>query len=395
MKILATSSALSINVLSLLFTSLGFVSLLMGEVSYHERLDLVGGWSANQLIIGILTLYSFIILFNFPIYSKMFRLLLYIMPIGVSVLWSANIEYGIYKIGNLLIVSYIALVYFAVAIKLTTLTYFMKSIVIILTLLLFITIIFKLKFGFFDREVMFFLNGPIVFGKIMGIGAALSLVAFDSTKKFLFFMIFFLATVWTASKGPILSLLVVSTVYSIIAFDFKKNVLILFIVTALFFFLMENRFLFEEYGLTRILAVIDYYSTDSKTLSSISVRLGVAQETIKLILEHPIFGVGLGGWANSLINNGLMYPHNFFLEVFSEGGWLFGILFCVPYLIFLNSARSKLFYASLFLLISQQFSGDLLDSRYLLVFSILTVVYNNEIICVRLNQLKKRIKFVK
>jgi hypothetical protein len=67
------------------------------------------------------------------------------------------------------------------------------------------------------------------------------------------------------------------------------------------------------------------------------------------------------------------YPHNFALEVASELGLILGPLAVLPYLAFLVSPVRELRYLALFLAFSQQTSGDLLDSRMWLAFSLASI----------------------
>ncbi|WP_158566400.1 O-antigen ligase family protein [Micromonospora craterilacus] len=54
-----------------------------------------------------------------------------------------------------------------------------------------------------------------------------------------------------------------------------------------------------------------------------SQRIELAQPTIDLIREHP-FGVGFGNWPEHVTILLYRYPHNLFLEVFAEAGWIPG-----------------------------------------------------------------------
>jgi hypothetical protein len=263
------------------------------------------------------------------------------------------------------------------SIKITNFRFVIDSIVTLLLFLLIIAIISKLKNGFFDRSVLFFLNGPIVFGRLMGIGATLCLMGIKSKKNNILFFIFTVAVIWTASKGPILALLISCLVYVLLMMNFRKKIASLLTVVVIALVAVNNLDMLTNVGLVRLVDAFNYYYGGIGDVSptSVSVRQSAISESIEMFLQYPLFGVGVGGWAISIQSNGLMYPHNFFIEVFSEGGLILGGLFCIPYLIFFKNPRSLLFYTVLFLLISQQFSGDILDSRYWLVFSILSFYY--------------------
>ena len=53
----------------------------------------------------------------------------------------------------------------------------------------------------------------------------------------------------------------------------------------------------------------------------------IAGITIKGILEKPLFGYGMDQFEN---NTGIVYPHNFVLQILYDGGMFFFILFLVP-----------------------------------------------------------------
>jgi O-antigen ligase len=137
---------------------------------------------------------------------------------------------------------------------------------------------------------------------------------------------------------------------------------------------------------------------ENLSLRSISLRWAVIYGSFQAFLTNPILGAGLGDWANNLSNLGFIYPHNFFVEVFVEGGIFLGFLFCIPYVIFLKNPKSMLFLVSFYLLLSQQVSGDILDSRYWLVFSILCFCYKIDFRAIRSrpinNRFSKRLKRV-
>jgi hypothetical protein len=377
------------NIIAFSLISLGLSVLLVGEITYLARLSLFEGISFNQLLIGITFIFTFVIIEIFTVEAQGFKLLFFIIPISFSLFWSENFDYGLYKIGNLFLSSYIVLVFFVAAIKLTSIQFLCRTIVSLLMPLLIITVLFKIQNGFFDREVLFFLNGPIVFGRLMGIGAMLCLMDKRLKLKSLYFVIFTMAVIWTASKGPILALFIASLVYVLFSLSLRKQIVQLIIVIISALLVLENFDVLKDFGLSRVVNAITYLFLENEnnlTSNSIDVRQAIAFESIELFLINPIFGVGLGDWFNTL-HPSVTYPHNLFLEVFGEGGILLGFLFCIPYLIFLKNPNSILFYVVFFLLIAQQFSGDILDSRYWLIFSILSFCYCKNIGNIKSNKI--------
>ena len=85
---------------------------------------------------------------------------------------------------------------------------FFKTLVSCGLLMLLLTVFYKLNYGFWNRQVRFFINGPIVFGWLMGFYVFISLYCFNITKQKLYLIIslfFALALLWTESKGPLIS----------------------------------------------------------------------------------------------------------------------------------------------------------------------------------------------
>mgnify|MGYP000873077812 CR=1 FL=1 len=366
------------EILGICLIFLGFLVLLVGEITNLERLYLFNTIYINQVLMLCTFYLSLFIIFILNRQSKFIHWLLFLLPISLSLIWSDNYVYGIFKLGNLYISSFISLSFFMLAIKLNNLKFFINTLITMLFFLLFIAIIYKSQVGFFDRNQLFFLSGPIVFGRLMGVGAALSLIGIHSLKNKILFSIFTLAVIWTASKGPIIALLITWLTYFLFKMSYKEKAFSLFAIFVISIPLINNLNIIQDVGLSRVIDAFNYMflgNLDDSVSHSISIRQSIMYQSIDLFLQNPFFGVGVGGWAANISNEGLIYPHNFFLEVFSEGGLLLGGLFCVPYVIFLLKPNSVLFYAVLFLLISQLFSGDILDSRYWLVFSILSFVF--------------------
>ena len=381
------------NIVSFLFIFIGLSVLMVGEISYIARLRFFDEISFNQLLFVTTFFFTFLIISILGIESRSLKLLFFIIPISFSLLWSENVDYGLYKIGNLFLSSYIALIFFSAAIKLTSISFLSKVILKLLLFLLIITIFYKINYGFFDREVLFFLNGPIVFGRLMGIGAILTLVSTSSKlKKGLYFMVFAIAVIWTASKGPILALFTVTLIYAIFFMNLRQQIVSLIAVIVLGLLAYGNPDVLRELGLIRLIDTITYLFSENENFSSrsISLRWAVLNESFQALLTNSILGVGLGDWASNVLNLGFIYPHNFFAEVFVEGGMLLGFLFCIPYLIFLKNPKSMLFLVSFYLLLSQQVSGDILDSRYWLVFSILCFCYKIDFRAIRSRPIKNR-----
>lgn len=109
-----------------------------------------------------------------------------------------------------------------------------------------------------------------------------------------------------------------------------------------------------------------------------SSRATPYQEGIACFAEYPIAGAGLGGFA--ALNRQYSYPHNILLEIACEGGSIgvfLSLWVLLPALTILWKARSFLDPLPLAVLavafVAALFSGDLFDSRGLVIFGILAL----------------------
>ncbi|AZN43303.1 O-antigen ligase domain-containing protein [Paenibacillus albus] len=123
--------------------------------------------------------------------------------------------------------------------------------------------------------------------------------------------------------------------------------------------------LLELIGGSRFVILVNQQQLDSDAnFTGRGYLMGLA---IQYFIEHPIFGIGIGGHG---MTGNLMYPHNLVLELLSEVG-MFGFgLWLVPFIFSVDAARRSLplFVLVLQAFISSQFSGDLgFNSAYLLV----------------------------
>ena len=239
-----------------------------------------------------------------------------------------------------------------------------------------VAIIYKIKSGFFQREINYGVLGPITFGWINGF--AFFIVALKNNKKlteYLLILFFLSMVLWSGSKGPFLALLVVSL------FNFNKilgskkitKLIILFLLIGFVFVI--NLYAEEFRAIRGLLAFFqdteDY--SDGVGSGSVGARLDYLNTAVNLFLENPLFGNGFG----SFVEIGLLhkYPHNVYIELLSETG-LFAFLFLI-FVIFKNSFKG-IGQGVLFILICLSFSGDFSYFRYALYpLLISTFIFNN------------------
>lgn len=366
----------AIGVWSALAIGCALLCLLIGNVIHDDRLVL-SGVSVNALIFALLILVVSVLRVDQSDLRFLYLGLLPTLALLVSVFWSNDIGYGLFKFTNLWFSTAISFLLFVSIIRDVGVNQCLRLVCVFMLVLFVLAVIFKLKNGFFDRDVPFFMNGPIIFARLMSLGGISALFVYRGAYKVLIFTLFFAATLWTESKGPLIGLLGVFIVYVCLRSPKAWRPVIvatlLSIIVAGFWFLTENRALL---GAGRLLALVDVL-TGSEPIASGSGSFGsrfvIFAESIGLIADHPL-GAGLGGWESTILNNmGLKYPHNLILEVVSEAGIVLGSIALLPFIAFVAYPRSAFSVLALYFFVVQQVSGDLQDARFLLLFSLLAV----------------------
>lgn len=270
----------------------------------------------------------------------------------------------------------------------------LKALVAAGIIVLILTLAFKATFGFWARDVRFLLNGPIVFGWLMGLMALIAWAFWECRreKKFLLlFFGFFLAVVWTESKGPLIALLLVIFGRPLLATVVKRGArlksaiaVIILLATVWFAYASFNEIVLESrYGAGLRLLQGDLHESDE---GSVGIRLQMLNEAAALAQESPWSGIGLGNWIGASAS-GFYYPHNQHVEVLIE----LGLFVFLLHLIFLSwgvvSAPSDIRWILVFLVLVASFSGDIAYLRYPFLFVLLsTLVWmtaHDKVICAR------------
>lgn len=241
---------------------------------------------------------------------------------------------------------------------------FYNAFIAVALVVLVATLVFKGAFGFWDRRIRFFLNGPIVFGWMMAVSSIISIYCAFQYKNFRYYVfaaMFFLALIWTASKGPVVGW--ISGVTFLLFIMGRISLLPLFLaVTALTvlvlheYNLLPERFLVVERLLTGALREADF--------GSVGVRWLMILDSFTIFFENSLIGVGLGNWADyasysSFYGGRIVYPHNLLAEILSEHG-IFGasVFFTLFIFVFLRAGTlGRTIFASM--LMSLFFTGDM------------------------------------
>lgn len=142
----------------------------------------------------------------------------------------------------------------------------------------------------------------------------------------------FSAMIISASKGPLISLLVSLFLFLFLSFNFKKYIIIVFILLLIlyffgFYFIDVFSEFFDSNFLVRILQSIDSGGDEARDL--------LRSAAIEEFINNPIFGNSMFIQKSGLEGS---YPHNLFVEAFMATGIIGGLFFVILIvLIFLKS----------------------------------------------------------
>lgn len=380
--------SMSLNIHCYAIVAFFYLSLVSGGVfTFHSD-----GFFNDVAKLSIAVL-SVVVLARLPPPKHAFKIavafgLVFSIPLLLSVFRSFNPGYAFYKIDAAIIGGIICFLLAASLIERFGVLCLYKSFVSFAFLVLVATLVYKIAFGFSDRNVRFLLNGPIIFGWLMGVSALLSVFIWrtQSNIAYLLLMICFsLAVVWTQSKGPLISLVGSFAFMYFAALGnpqrIKIGLFLLLVAGGVSFFDLSA--LFENSRLDAFQRVLSR-STSEADYGSVGVRAEMYEDAVSLFLGSPIFGVGIGNWQ-WLTNSEFFYPHNQHLEILAElGVSYFAIYFAFLAFSFLQAdgvLRTILF----FFFVAVSFSGDFSYMRYVFTFCLialwLSYVKNQDAAC--------------
>ncbi|MEX2386805.1 MAG: O-antigen ligase family protein [Phycisphaeraceae bacterium] len=377
-------------------------SYTLAYPQFQERTTLVGlytlGVGLMVLLVGYATPDLRLMVYDIPLNPLIFAFaalslfvcrgqvfgtcLLYWLPLLVCLvplLWSPNPDYGRFKAFNFLATTLIASALLGEAVAQLGLVRFQRALVVVLLALLLAAVVFKARYGFFDRQVHFFMNGPIVFARLMGIGAVMAFFGFQRVMRWALVLLFVAAMIWTSSKGPVVALLAMAGLLCLMRFwNWRRGMILLMIGVISFTAYLNRETMLEMPVLNRYAMAMD--PDDARNRGSLHHRLELWDEAVQKIRRYPFTGTGLGGGtpyegerqSGYRVGQGAVsYPHNLPLEVFSEMGLIFGAVFMVPFLLLLRSPFSPMGACALYLLLASMTTGDILDGRYPAVWAML------------------------
>lgn len=294
--------------------------------------------------------------------------------LSLSMLRSTNFPYALEKFDGVVFGAVVSSVILGIMVVRLGGEKAISKIIHIGLLVLFMTVVYKWQFGFFDRNVRYFLNGPNVFGWLMGMLALMSM-HLAVVKKYLLYgaisVLFVGAVIWSGSKGALVALFV-SLIFMFLPYVKKIPVLLSAIVAGAFLsafmrpFINWISFAFPD---SRLLALVRIFegSISDVDKGSVVIRQHLLEDGFGLFMDHPFWGIGLGNFAEHSYL-GFFYPHNIHLEVFMECGLFVGLAY-VGFVIFSLLKIHRFFQViAVYFILAGSFSGDMGYLRYSIAF---------------------------
>jgi O-antigen ligase len=318
--------------------------------------------------------------------ARVLNVLKYYFPLmmyyGLSSISTENIEMLYRKLeGSFLITLIMGLVISKNLEKMGEVKFFKIYIYVVMAILL-ITVFYKVNYGFFDRDTRFFLNGPIVFSWLMcfsAMGIIYYVVEGVLPERYVIFVLFLIgAALWSASKGPILALVIV-TIKILMGSNNIRNkiryILLLFAAGLVMWYLIPESFVERLDGLTRLNST----DTESVDFGSIGIRYLMWESAWNIFLNNFFIGVGPTNWITNSEYGELLYPHNLILEILSEIGILGAILFAISIVWIWRDTSEFGKLTIIFFIICSSFSGDFSYLRMVMGFAIGYAIFNSKI----------------
>lgn len=281
-----------------------------------------------------------------------------------SLSYSPSFNYGLDKILNLFLFFVVGILFFSLLNKnefeiiLRYLVYFIASLSIIY--------IFLNSMNGFQNRIGLLGAGSITTGRFFSFACILSMYFLISEKriKYLFIFIFLLIAVFlSGSRGNFLFILLALIVPWIF-----NNFRVFLKSFTVFIILIYLGFEFSLYE--KIPFVYRYTLLFEGGGDSISTRFDSFKMAIAIFENNFLFGVGIGGYSfHSLGYDGFDYPHNIFLEIGAELGFVGVFLFLLIISLSFILGRNNFIILSLliFYVLVSSGSGDLYDARFIFI----------------------------
>ena len=238
-----------------------------------------------------------------------------------------------------------------------------RGLLVYILFILIVAVITKLE-NPFNRSEKYGLFGSIVFGWHMGMGLLICYYR-EAYRSLFSITVFTLGLLWSGSKGPLIMIVVLLLLGQ---FSIKKF-LRFFPMFGIIWLLSDTLFKYSRAfrGLARM-GDLFRGSLSAADSGSVGTRADFILYSWDIFSDFPAFGIGLNNWAHPLTRH--TYPHNIFLEVFSELGLPMGLLFVVLVFYTIVKLQSLPRILALYLLMVLLVSGDLSYFRYFIFLSL-------------------------
>ena len=198
---------------------------------------------------------------------------------------------------------------------------------------------------------------------LMGISALVCIHLATTHKRRLYFAMavaFLGAIIWSGSKGPLLAILPAIGLLIYQAGGGIRAFVILSVISASLYIAYAQGLFPERFYVLDRLFLSQLSEND---FGSIGSRVGMWQYSWTVFLDNPVFGAGLGNWANQInlyqdAVGTFVYPHNILMELLSEQGLFIATITLGLFLFFFfrSSALGQAIFLMVF--IGLQFTGD-------------------------------------
>lgn len=353
-----TSSALKLLIEFSLLNAFILNILAVSISSYNPRSFTIKFISVTLLYVLIFIHYKIekpdlLIHYNSSNFKRLlYTLLLLLLVFLLSLIYSENASYGLLKIINFLIGTIPAVLafYYLIA-AFNKIPYKILFISLFAEVLILITAITIIKPFSYDGSTPITLTqwSHVIYGHFIAPVYILFFLALLNTKKKKY-ITFFAAGTFACFYGAYISGLkaaffgiIIFTAFILFFYIFKKLLSIKNFTAIISAIVLSVLFIFFIHPSPEELSQrFNIFSPDFDDVSTI-VRLDALKISSDIFIEHPVTGIGFGGFKNYdniLLTNNINYPHNIFVEFAVELGLIGLLIFIyILYLIFTSTQK--------------------------------------------------------
>ena len=369
-----------------LLVFLGLIILIIG-VLYPQEKNIIFGipWTWIPLWFGWLTILCFKLMNPINIKICFLYLIFTLSVLFIVFLSSATVEdYDIdlphlIDVFSVLILTTLTSFILLSGVEYTKLTRLIDQFCLILCFFLLIS---RILDNDFSREGSFLGLGPLTFIKYISIGLLCRLIYIQKI-SLTSLALYGFAFVMADSKGPMLFLIITYLLFliaegKILALKKLSVGILMFALIAtndrVISFLSEIPYAIENFS--SITLTND--DVENELVSGTLVRIYAISQSLEILNENFLFGIGPGQWPLVTEMTSIEYPHNSVLEIWSEYGILVLIIFLYPGWLAIKKIYQRNIYAyfALFAFMTTLTSGSARDLRFFIVFVLLTFFFS-------------------